>query len=53
MKRTCFVFTDTLKVGGCLVSGFGEGDSQELGAPTLATLLPTQCFAGIVCVADD
>ena len=54
MGRACFVFSDSLEVGGYLGFGQGEGmiEEHELTAANLAVVLPTQCFAGIVCVAD-
>ena len=52
VQRTCFAFSDSLQVGGCLGTGCDEGAITELGAAELARILPIWCFAGIVCVAD-
>ena len=51
--RLCFVFTDSLEVGGYLDAGDGEGWVGEHNtAAELAALLPAKWFAGIVCVAN-
>ena len=53
VERLCFVFSDSLQVGGFLhATGRGEGFIAEHAAGNLARLLPAQCFAGIVCVAN-
>ena len=52
VKRTRFVFSDSLEVGGCLYPGHHEGQIDEsLTADGLAIVLPST-FAGIVCVAN-
>ena len=50
--RICFVFTDSLEVGGYVDVGNGEGYIEEVDAAGLAEDLPTKYFAGIVCVAN-
>ena len=50
--RTCFVFSDSLEVGSFLGPGQGEGEITRLDAARMANILPTKCFAGIVCVAN-
>ena len=52
MFRTCFVFSDSLEVGSFLGPGQGEGEITRLDAARMANILPTKCFAGIVCVAN-
>ena len=53
VKRDCFIFSDSLEVGGCVHAGTGEGRIWEgLTGTVLAVLLRTKCFAGIVCVAN-
>ena len=51
--RGCFIFSDSLEVGGYLEPGCGEGRIAEHDAAYLARVLPTKWFAGIVCVADS
>ena len=48
VARDFFVFSDSLQVGGYLHAGNGEGYIQESGAASLARILPTKLFAGIV-----
>ena len=50
--RAFFVFSDTLEVGGCLGASIGEGMIYSISAANMAEILPTESFAGIVCVAD-
>ena len=53
VKRCCFVFSDSLEVGGYLYTANGEGKIIEVyTAAQLANLLPAKDFAGIVCVAN-
>ena len=53
VHRICFVFSDTLEVGGGLGAGDVEGVINDIDTGAqLAAFLPTQCFAGIVCVAN-
>ena len=51
--RQCFVFSDSLQVGGTLQVGGHEGlISEEWTGAELARDLPNKFFAGIVCVAN-
>ena len=53
VDRSFFVFSDSLQSGGCLYAGAGEGlISTTHSTAEMAVVLPTQSFAGIVCVAD-
>ena len=51
--QLCFVFSDSMQVGGCLAAGGGDGAiSAAFTAAYMAETLPWQFFAGTVCVAD-
>ena len=50
--RSFFVFSDSLQAGGYLHAREGEGKIYASSAAMMATTLPNQYFAGIVCVAD-
>ena len=53
VERLCFVFSDSLEVGGYLHAGDVEGFiGKTWTAARLAGYLPTKWFAGIVCVAN-
>ena len=53
VERHCFIFNDSLQVGGCLRADQNEGEiDEQLAAEEMAEKLSAGCFAGIVCVAN-
>merc|ERR1740130_1386936 len=52
VRRSCFVFSDTLEVGGYLRSAGKQGEICPGTAEDIEEVLVEKFFAGIVCVQD-
>ena len=54
-ERRCFLFADSLEVGGCLQAAEDEGvfDKDHPTAAQLRATMPSNFFAGIVLIIDE